>query len=97
VRNIVMWHERLGKWVDEIASDYGLTLANVYAALAYYFDHRVDIDKGLADGQGFAESLHHASKLKLNAGDNWALSRRIRSQSRCTRLARTRHHYQNGG
>ncbi|MDH4244839.1 MAG: DUF433 domain-containing protein [Nitrospira sp.] len=74
VRDIVMWHERLGKSVDEISSDYGLTLADVNAALAYYFDHRTDIDKDMADGQAFAESLRQATpsklKHKLNAGKN---------------------------
>ena len=44
VANIVIWHERLGKSADEIATDYNLTLADVYAALAYYFDHREAID-----------------------------------------------------
>ena len=72
VHDIVIWHERLGKSVDEIASDYGLMLADVHAALAHYCDHRVEIDKDMADGQAFAESLHQAtsSKLKhrLNAG-----------------------------
>jgi uncharacterized protein (DUF433 family) len=74
VRDIVIWHERLGKGVDEIASDYGLTLADVHAALAYYFDHRADIDRGMADGQAFADSLRHATpfklKHKLNVGKN---------------------------
>ena len=60
VCDIVIWHERLGKSVDEIASDYGLTLADVHAPLAYYFDHRADIDKDMAYGQAFAESLRHA-------------------------------------
>ncbi|MDH4243267.1 MAG: DUF433 domain-containing protein [Nitrospira sp.] len=35
MRDIVMWDERLGESVDEIASDYGLTMADVHAALAY--------------------------------------------------------------
>ena len=47
VENIVIWHERLGKSADEIASDYDITLADVYAALAYYFDHRHEIDQSL--------------------------------------------------
>ena len=72
VLDIVIWHERLGKSVDEIASEYGLTLADVHAALAYYFDHRADIDKDMADGQAFAESVRHTTpsklKHKLNAG-----------------------------
>ena len=57
VHDIVIWHERLGKSADEIASDYALTLADVHAALAYYFDHRSDIDRDIADGQAFVEVL----------------------------------------
>ena len=36
VQNIAIWHERLGLEPDEIATTYGLTLGEVYAALAYY-------------------------------------------------------------
>lgn len=72
--DIATWHERLGKSVDEIASEYGLTLADVHAALAYYFDHRAELDKELADGHTFAESVRRTtpSKLthKLNAEKN---------------------------
>ncbi|MEM7737399.1 MAG: DUF433 domain-containing protein [Deinococcota bacterium] len=42
-----MWHERMGKTVDEISNEYGLTLAEIYAALSYYFDNRTDIDHGI--------------------------------------------------
>jgi uncharacterized protein (DUF433 family) len=34
VQDIVIWHERLNVSADEFASEYGLTRANVYAALA---------------------------------------------------------------
>ena len=33
VRDIVIWHERLGKSADEIATECDLTLSDVYAAL----------------------------------------------------------------
>lgn len=60
--------------VHEIAFDYGLALADVHAALAYYFDHRAEIDTDMADGQFFSESLRQATpsklKHKLNAGKN---------------------------
>ena len=57
VHNIAIWHERLGWSVDEIASEYDLTLGDVYAALAYYFDHREEIDKEIEDDRLFAEEL----------------------------------------
>jgi uncharacterized protein (DUF433 family) len=57
VRNIAVWHERLGKSVDEICSEYDLTLADVYAALAYYFDHREAIDSVIEKRQAFVATL----------------------------------------
>jgi uncharacterized protein (DUF433 family) len=36
VQNIVIWHELLGRSADEIATEYDLTLADIYAALAYF-------------------------------------------------------------
>ena len=44
VQDIVVWHERMGRDADQIAAEYDLTLADVYAALAYYFTHRQEID-----------------------------------------------------
>ncbi|HEY7154782.1 MAG TPA: DUF433 domain-containing protein [Gemmataceae bacterium] len=65
VQNIAIWHERLGKSADEIAAEYDLTLADVYAALAYYFDHRVAIDRSIADGEAFAEALQRRTPSKV--------------------------------
>ena len=65
VKNIVIWHERLGKSADEIASDYDITLADVYAALAYYFDHRHEIDQSLEECRAFVNALRQKSSSKL--------------------------------
>ena len=65
VENIVVWHERAGMTADEIAADYGLTLADVYAALAYYFDHRYEIDQSIEDGERFVKSLGVNARSKL--------------------------------
>lgn len=66
VQNIAIWHERMGKSADEIAAEYELTLADVYAALTYYFDHRDEMDRSIAEGEAFAESLrqHVPSKVQ---------------------------------
>ena len=64
VQNIALWHERLGKSADEIATEYDLTLADVYAALAYYFDHREEIDRRIAEDHGFAEALRARTPSK---------------------------------
>jgi len=65
VQDIVIWHERLGKTPDEIAAEYELTLAEVYAALAYYFDHRPEIDQSISDGEAFVEALRQSTPSKL--------------------------------
>lgn len=57
VQDIAIWHEGIGKTADEIAREYDLTLADVYAALAYYFDHRDDIDRDIRESDIFVETL----------------------------------------
>lgn len=65
VQNIAIWHERLGKSADEIATEYDLTLADVYAALAYYFDHRAEIERAIKESDAFAKALRQRSPAKL--------------------------------
>src|SRR5512138_1036484 len=41
VSDVAIWHERMGMSADEIVSECPtITLSDVYAALAYYHDHR---------------------------------------------------------
>lgn len=65
VANIVIWHERQGKSVDEIAAEYDLTLADVHAALAYYFDHREEIDCSITAGEEFVAQLRQRTPSKV--------------------------------
>ena len=57
VQSIVIWHEQMGYSVDEIATLYDLTLAEIYSALAYYHDHRAEIDESIQQGEAYAEAL----------------------------------------
>lgn len=74
MQNIVVWHEQMGYSVDEIATLYDLTLSQVYAALAYYFDHKEEIDQSIVQGDAFADALRSqtpslvARKLHERAG-----------------------------
>ena len=65
VQDVVIWHERMGKSADEIATEYDLTLADVYAALAYYFDHRGEIDESIRAEEAFVEMLREQTTSKL--------------------------------
>lgn len=75
VNDIVVWHERMGRSVDEISADFDLSFAEIYAALAYYFDHRDEIDKIIKDAGELAEQMRRtnnsplAEKLKAMRGD----------------------------
>ena len=57
IADVVIWHERLGQSVDEIATTYDLSLADVHAALAYYFDHREEIDSSIKRAEDFVEEM----------------------------------------
>ena len=57
VQNVVIWHERMGMSADEICAEYDLTLADVYAALAYYFDHREEVDRSIDESNAFVAAL----------------------------------------
>lgn len=65
VQNIVIWHERLGVSADEIAAEYGLSLADVYAALAYYYDHRDEIDRAIREDEEFIAELRRRTPSVL--------------------------------
>lgn len=65
VQNIVIWHERMGLSADEIATEYNLTLADIYAALAYYYDHRGEVDASIQSDEDFIETLRQATPSKL--------------------------------
>ena len=57
VQDVAIWHERMGMSADEIATEYGLTLGEVYAALSYYHDHREEIDARIREGAARVEEL----------------------------------------
>jgi uncharacterized protein (DUF433 family) len=65
VQNVVIWHERMGLSADEIAAEYNLTLSEVYAALAYYYDHRAEIDESIRADEAFVEELRRVTPSKL--------------------------------
>ncbi len=62
VQHVAIWHERMGMSPAEIVADYpSITLADVHAALAYYYDHKEQIDRDIQEGEDFAEALRAQS------------------------------------
>jgi uncharacterized protein (DUF433 family) len=68
VQHVAIWHERQGKSPDEILAEHPeLTLADVHAALAYYYDHRQQIDTDIRADDDFAAELRAGSPRSLLA------------------------------
>ena len=66
VQDIALWHEADGLAPEEILLHYqGITLSDVYAALAYYHDHRDEIRDRMKKDEEFVESFkkEHPSRL----------------------------------
>lgn len=66
VQDIALWHEADGLAPEEILIHYqGITLSDVYAALAYYHDHRDEIRARMKKDEEFVEAFkkEHPSKL----------------------------------
>jgi uncharacterized protein (DUF433 family) len=58
VLDIVAWHEHQGMTPDEIVSHVpSLTLADVHAALAYYFDHMAEIQEEMRSERELVEKF----------------------------------------
>jgi uncharacterized protein (DUF433 family) len=65
VQDIVIWHERMGLHPDEIATEYGLSLSDIYAALTYYHDHRAEIDESIRADEAFVAELRRRTPSKV--------------------------------
>ena len=67
VQDIYVWHELQSRSADEIVSDYPhITMADVYAALTYYWDHRDDMQRQMLEEDAFVAAMKakHTSPLK---------------------------------
>lgn len=65
VAQILIWFEWMGRSADEIASEYDLTLADVYAALAYYYSHRSEVDESIQASQAQVKKMHDQTASKI--------------------------------
>ncbi len=58
VQDIVIWHEQMGMDPNEIVATYPtMTLADVHAALAYYHDHRDEIEERIKADDAFVAEM----------------------------------------
>jgi prevent-host-death family protein len=64
--DVVIWHERMRMAPQQIAVTYDLSLAEVYAALAYYHAHQDEIEAEIKESLRFAAALQHQAPSPLD-------------------------------
>jgi uncharacterized protein (DUF433 family) len=58
VKHVAIWHEQMGMTPTQIVATYPtITLAQVHAALAYYYDHRDDIRAEIEEERRLVEEM----------------------------------------
>ncbi len=68
VLDIVTWHELMGMSADEIATQIpSITLSDIYAALAYYYDHVDEIQDEMSREDEFIEEFMRNNPSALEA------------------------------
>jgi uncharacterized protein (DUF433 family) len=79
VAMIAQKHLKAGEPVEAIADHYGITLADVYAALAYYYDNRDSFEQHthklqplVDDAQQYSNDLKAKIQQRLGSPDNTA-------------------------
>lgn len=76
VADVATMYLRMGQSLEEIAGRYELSLASVYAAMAFYYDHKEEIDQRTAEAEAFAEIERSKApsllKKKLDAMRDYA-------------------------
>lgn len=61
VATIAKLYLEMGESLEDIAQEYNLPLASVYAAIAYYYDHREEIDRHTAETEAYVEKMKRNS------------------------------------
>ena len=66
VADAAIMYLRMGQPLELIAGKYNLPLAAVYTAIAYYYDHKAEIDRQIQEDESFADSFrqNHPSRLQ---------------------------------
>jgi uncharacterized protein (DUF433 family) len=67
VKHVVVMHERQGMTPEQIISEYPhLTFAGIYSALAYYHDHREEVNADIRAEREWYEDMKskHPSRLQ---------------------------------
>ena len=63
-----------GEWsIQRTADEFGVTPAQVHAALSYYYDHREEIDREIKESDAFVEEFRRDHQIQTV--DEWLKKR----------------------
>lgn len=66
VQDVMVWHDLQGLSAEEIVSQFPqLSLADVHAALAYYHDHRAEIQRQMKEAEDLVNAVRGANPSRL--------------------------------
>src|SRR5205823_10401632 len=65
VADVAIMYLRLGQSVEEMAGKYQLSAAAVHAAMAYYYDHRAEVEGQIAEDEAFADAFQRDNPSRL--------------------------------
>jgi uncharacterized protein (DUF433 family) len=66
VKDVVIWHLHQGMSLDEILTGWPhLTLAGLHSALAYYYDHKAQVDAELEADEAWYEEMRASQPSPL--------------------------------
>ena len=65
VATIAQMYLEMGESLAEIASEYNLSKAAVYAAMAYYYDHREEIERHREESEALVAQMKRNSPPSL--------------------------------
>ena len=65
VGDVVLLHLRLGQSLAEIAGRHDVALGALHAAMAYYYDHRAEIDRALEEDAALEQTFRQDSPSPL--------------------------------
>jgi uncharacterized protein (DUF433 family) len=80
VQDIVRWHEQMGMRAEDIAAESHITLGDVYAALAYYFDHPTEIDESIRSDEEWMTNAQSFQEQPSNFWNGMELEELARQQ-----------------
>lgn len=65
VADVVVMHLRMGNPLAIVAEEYDLSLSEVYGAMAYYYNHKAEIDQSMAESDAFVETMQRQASSPL--------------------------------